>query len=70
MIDKNVKFPIKVIFDEGEVEYYQDIKDIELNLEDFDSDLSPGCAVEDATGRRLDLDVSMLDLKHLKFREG
>jgi hypothetical protein len=67
MIDKSIRFPIKVTFENGEIEYYQDIEDVELNLEDFDSDLNPECVVEDSSGKKLDLDVSMLELRQLSF---
>lgn len=38
MFVNEVQFPIRVVFEDGETEYYEDTEDIELNLEHFDSD--------------------------------
>ena len=61
------KFHIKIIFENGEIEFYQDIEDIELNLEDFDSELTLDCRVEDALGRDVALTVSLLNLERLEL---
>jgi hypothetical protein len=43
------------------------LKDIERNLEDFDSDEDEGCEVRDKPGRRVRLKVKLLELKELSL---
>jgi len=51
-------FPISVSFEDGSVESFDDILDLETNLEMFDSDLSPKCIATDALGRRIRLRIN------------
>jgi hypothetical protein len=57
-IDYDIPFPITVLCEGDEPESFDDIEDLELNLEMFDSDLSPECSVRDALGRRVRLKIS------------
>lgn len=66
-MNNSVRFPISVTFEDGEVTHYDDIKDLELNLEDFDSETASGCCVSDATGRPVVLKVELLQLKKLRL---
>ncbi len=67
MENSQPEFPIKITFENGEVEFYQNIEDIELDLEDFDSELASDCRVEDALDRKLNLCVSLLHLERLEL---
>lgn len=67
MSDSKPEFPIKITFEDGEVEYYQDVENIELNLEDFDIESALDCRVEDALSRNVSLRVSLLNLKRLEL---
>jgi len=64
-----VVFPITVFFENGEVETYEDVEDLELNLEDFDSDLSTACSVRDNLGRKVRLKLHLLELQTLELAE-
>lgn len=61
------EFPIKVTFDDGEIEFYNDVEDIELNLEDFDSEIDTDCSVEDRFGRTVSLRVKLLNLERFEL---
>ena len=50
-------FPIRVRFEDGSVESFEDVTALETDLEVFDSDLSPQCEVTDALGRHIRLRV-------------
>ncbi|MBC7929336.1 MAG: hypothetical protein H7Z38_02115 [Rubrivivax sp.] len=67
-ISDAVIFPLSVRFEGGEVEQFKDIEDLELNLEDFDSDVDVGCEVRDKLGRLICLKVKLLELKELSLR--
>jgi hypothetical protein len=58
-----------VTFEDGRVATYEDETDIELNLEDFDSERDIGCYVCDARGQPLRLIVSLLELKKLEVKD-
>lgn len=64
---EEVVFPISVSFEDGEVEEYESVEDLETGLEDFDSDRDLQCAVHDKLGRRVRLKVSLLKLKELSL---
>lgn len=57
-IDNSIHHPITVTFENGEIEAFEDKEDLEMNLEVFDSDLEPDCAIHDAVGRRVRLKIS------------
>jgi hypothetical protein len=61
-----VLFPVFVSFEDGTSESYDSVEDLECNLEHFDSESSPGCAVVDAKGQRLVLKLELLELKELR----
>lgn len=56
-MDKQVVFPISVKFEDGTMQAYKDVEDLETDLEVFDSDLATGCEVRDALGRPVRLKV-------------
>lgn len=51
-------FPVYVKFEDGEVEAFKDVEDLETNLEVFNSESATGCEVRDYLGRRVRLKVS------------
>jgi hypothetical protein len=53
----------------GEVDQYEDVPDLIMNLEDFDSDIDTGCKVLDSKGRPLRLKLVLQDLVELDFLE-
>jgi len=61
------QFPIYVRFENGETETYDDVEELILNLEDFDSDLDKDCEARDALGRRVRLKLKLLELKELSL---
>ena len=67
MIKTDVLFPISVIFEDGEVEQYESIEDLEQNLEDFDSDVDVECHVTDSLGRPVRLKLKLLELQELSL---
>jgi len=62
------EFPIYVRFENGEVESYDDVEELILNLEDFDSDVDTDCEARDARGRRVRLKLKLLELKELSLQ--
>jgi hypothetical protein len=69
IISDSVVFPISVTFEDGTVETYDDVEEIEFDLEHFDSELSPECHVADHQGRKVVLRVELLELKELRLSE-
>ncbi len=67
-IDSEVEFPLTVTFEDGSAEDYSDQPDLEMNLEDFDSNDPQGCSVTDARGREVELVLKLLQLKSLKLK--
>ena len=68
-MDKSeVVFPVRVTFENGLVESYSSVIDLERNLEHFDSDTAKGCSVVDALGRQVHLKLDTLELKELSLR--
>lgn len=63
----DVVFPITVFFENGEITLYESIEDLELNLEDFDSDRSPECTAQDNEGRKIRLKIHLLKLQTLEL---
>ncbi|HKO96614.1 MAG TPA: hypothetical protein VJU86_06470 [Pyrinomonadaceae bacterium] len=47
MLNNEVLFPVSVTFEDGSVEQYENVEDLELNLEDFDSSSDIDCRVQD-----------------------
>ena len=62
-----IKFPVSVTFDDGTTDVFDDIEDLECNLEHFDSERAPGCTVLDAQGQRLVLRIELLHLEELRL---
>ena len=67
-IDSGVEFPLTVTFEDGSTEEYFDQPDLEMNLEDFDSNDPRGCSVTDAKGREVELVLKVLQLRSLKLK--
>jgi hypothetical protein len=63
----DVAFPLKVTFENGEVESYESIEDLERNLEDFDSDLDAECSITDKYGRSVYLKLKLLEVKEISL---
>jgi hypothetical protein len=61
------QFPFTLRFENGDTQTYESIEDLELNLEDFDSDQDVQCEVRDALGRRVRLKISLLQLIALEL---
>ena len=64
-MDSDVIFPVSVTFENGEVERYESVKDLEFNLEDFDSDVDVECRVVDGLGRPVRLKLKLLEVKEM-----
>lgn len=60
--ESSVAFPLTVRFEDGSEEIYADVKELERELEYFDSEKSPQCYVRDASGRPVRLTVEALEL--------
>lgn len=56
-----------VTFENGEIEVYKDQRDLQLNLEDFDSEVDTDCEVRDALGRPVFLRLKLLDIVELRL---
>ena len=67
MIKTDVIFPVSVTFEDGEVEQYDSIEDLEQNLEDFDSDVDVECHVKDSLGRPVRLRLKLLEVQELSL---
>jgi len=65
-VPTNPVFPITVVFENGEVKNYEDVRDLELNLEHFDSE-ADDCSVRDAMGREVRLKLELLTLQTLEL---
>jgi hypothetical protein len=64
-MNSDVSFPVSVTFENGEVERYENVEELELNLEDFDSDVDVECRVVDSLGRPVRLKLKLLEVKEL-----
>jgi hypothetical protein len=56
-VSAEVVFPISVKFEDGTIETYNDVEELETDLEVFDSELATECEVRDYQGRRVRLRV-------------
>jgi hypothetical protein len=65
-----VVFPLSIQFEDGEIEQYESVEDLELNLEDFDSEQDIACSVKDAQGRSVKLKIKFLKLEELSLSSG
>lgn len=65
-MDSNVVFPITITFEDGSIEQYKSVEDLQFNLEYFNSDRAPECRVVDAQGRRVHMKLEALELKELQ----
>ena len=68
-IDKSVQFPLTAIFDDGSTEQYDDITNLEKNLEFFNSDREDYIQIIDKLGRPVYLILDFLQVKILKLRD-
>ena len=60
------QFPVTVTFEDGSIERYESIRDLECNLEEFDSSKDTCCQVNDANGRRVILVLHLLKVRELR----
>ena len=67
-IDQSVKFPLTAIFDDGSTEQYDDITNLEQNLEFFNSDREGDVQILDRLGRPVYLILDFLQVKVLKLK--
>jgi len=67
MPNTNVVFPLSITFEDGSVEQYDSVEDLELNLEDFDSDIDLNCHIEDNLGRPVHLKLKLLEVQWLSI---
>jgi hypothetical protein len=65
VMSNSVIFPIRVYFEDGEVQEYEDVSDLEMNLEDFDSDLDKDCKIVDKLGRPVKLKLKLLQVESI-----
>jgi hypothetical protein len=56
-MDDQVKFPILVKYEDGTIDTFNNIGQLETDLEVFDSASATDCEVRDACGRRVRLKV-------------
>ena len=68
-IDEQIKFPLTLTWDDGEVEVIEDLTYLSCNVEDFDSSQSPKCRVVDADGRLVLLKVSTTWVERLEYAQ-
>ncbi len=61
-------WPLTVTFSNGESADYQDVEDLECNLEFYDSNQDLRCTVKDAAGRDVYL-VLEFEVKELRLAE-
>lgn len=66
-VDKQVQFPVSIRFEDGTEEQYDDIEDLECNLEDFNSDIHSDCTVRDSINRPLRLIIKLLKVEELSL---
>jgi hypothetical protein len=66
-METDVAFPLTVTFEDGSVEEYDSIENLEQDLEDFDSDLDVECSITDKLGRPIRLKLKMLEVKELSL---
>lgn len=64
---KEVIFPLTVRFEDGSTELYSDERDLETNLEDFNSEIDTECQVVDALGRQVFLRLKLLSIEELRL---
>ena len=61
------EFPLTVTFEDGSTERYTSTRDLECNLEEFDSEKDVLCRVHDAKGRPVILTVKLLKVRKLEL---
>ena len=67
MVDVDgVEFPIVVRWDDGEEECFESLEDFIYSVEDFHSDLMPGCIVLDAKKREIFVKLSLMRLDEFR----
>lgn len=62
-----IQFPLRMLWDDGSVSEYKDLVHLQLNLEDWDSELEPECHLTDAKGRRISAKLSMTAIERLEL---
>lgn len=64
-MNDDVTFPLRVYFENGEIQEYESISDLEMNLEDYDSDIDSDCRIVDKFGRSVRLKLRLLQVESL-----
>jgi hypothetical protein len=65
IMNDEVIFPIRVYFENGETQEYESISDLEMNLEDYDSDIDVDCKVVDKLDRPIRLKLRLLQVESI-----
>ena len=62
-----VAFPLRLVDEDGEIEFFEDIGDLQCNLEDYDSETDTESNLTDANGRPVLLRISTTFIKKLEL---
>ena len=62
-----VQFPLTLIDDEEEVSVYYDKDDLEVNLEDYNSDCFKTCKLMDSNGHEVRLIMSVMSIEVIEY---
>ena len=65
---KDIKFPLILIDEEGETHHYEDIPDLECNLEDFDSNTDLDFVLTDSNGNDIFLVMKLTRIQELRLK--
>lgn len=66
--DCDPEFPLTVTFEDGSTERYTSVRDLECNLEEFNSEKDVLCRAHDARGRPVALVLELLKVRKLQLR--
>lgn len=69
-IDDRIAFPITMTWEDGSVQAFSNIGELECNLEDFDSSREPLCKLKDADGFLIRARISMTWIEILERIDG
>ena len=68
LLPAKLLFPISVKIEDGSIDTFDDVTELETGLEMYDSHLADGCEVRDALGRLVDLLIdNRLELKRFEI---
>jgi hypothetical protein len=66
MIDLDIPFPITLDWGDGEISQFDDLTHLITNLEHFDSETSPECRAQDASGLLVSIKLYLMELERLE----